>query len=46
VIFVKRSLGPGFAGVGNELFYQENTMMFFADAAQGLEDITEAVRNA
>ena len=46
VIFIKRSLGPGFAGVGNELFYQENTMMYFSDAAQGLEDIAEAVKNA
>jgi proton-translocating NAD(P)+ transhydrogenase subunit beta len=46
VIFIKRSLGPGFAGVGNELFYQDNTMMYFSDAAQGLEDITEAVKNA
>jgi NAD(P) transhydrogenase subunit beta len=46
VIFVKRSLGPGFAGVDNELFYQENTMMYFSDAAQGLQDIAEAVKNA
>jgi H+-translocating NAD(P) transhydrogenase subunit beta len=46
VIFIKRSLGPGFAGVGNELFYQDNTMMYFSDAAQGLEDIAEAVKNA
>ncbi|MDQ3943063.1 MAG: NAD(P)(+) transhydrogenase (Re/Si-specific) subunit beta [Actinomycetota bacterium] len=46
VIFIKRSLGPGFAGVDNELFYQDNTMMYFSDAAQGLEDIAEAVKNA
>src|SRR5215216_6188972 len=46
VIFIKRSLGPGFAGVDNELFYQENTMMFFSDANQGLQDIAEAVKNA
>ena len=46
VIFIKRSLGPGFAGVGNELFYQDNTMMYFSDAAQGLQDIAEAVKNA
>ncbi len=46
VIFVKRSLGPGFAGVDNELFYQDNTMMYFSDAAQGLQDIAEAVKNA
>jgi NAD(P) transhydrogenase subunit beta len=46
VIFVKRSLGPGFAGVDNELFYQDHTWMFFSDANQGLKDIAEAVKNA
>jgi NAD(P) transhydrogenase subunit beta len=46
VIFIKRSLGPGFAGVDNELFYQDNTWMFFSDANQGLQDIAEAVKNA
>jgi len=39
-------LGPGFAGVDNELFYQDNTWMFFSDANQGLHDIAEAVKNA
>ena len=47
VIFVKRSLSPGFAGVDNELFYdQDKTMMLFSDANQGLKDIAEAVKNA
>ena len=46
VVFIKRSLGPGFAGVDNELFYQDNTWMFFSDANQGLHDIAEAVKNA
>ncbi len=46
VVFVKRSLSPGFAGVDNELFYdQEKTMMLFADANEGLQDIAEAVKN-
>ena len=46
VVFVKRSLSPGFAGIDNELFYdQEKTMMLFADAKQGLQDVTEAVRD-
>ena len=46
VVFIKRSLGPGFAGVDNDLFYQDNTWMFFSDANQGLHDIAEAVKNA
>ena len=47
VIFVKRSLSPGFAGVDNKLFYdQDRTMMLFSDANQGLQDIAEAVKNA
>jgi NAD(P) transhydrogenase subunit beta len=46
VVFVKRSLSTGFAGVDNELFYdQEKTMMLFADAKQGLQDVAAAVKN-
>jgi len=47
VIFIKRSLSPGFAGVDNPLFYDtEKTMMLFSDAKQGLQDVNEAVKNA
>ncbi len=46
VIFIKRSLSPGFAGVDNPLFYDtEKTMMLFSDAKQGLQDVNEAVKN-
>jgi H+-translocating NAD(P) transhydrogenase subunit beta len=46
VIFIKRSLSPGFAGVDNPLFYDtEKTMMLFSDAKQGLQDLNESVKN-
>ncbi|MFL6031690.1 MAG: NAD(P)(+) transhydrogenase (Re/Si-specific) subunit beta [Rubrobacteraceae bacterium] len=45
VIFIKRSLSPGFAGVDNPLFYDtEKTMMLFSDAKQGLQDVTSALK--
>ncbi|HEX2152767.1 MAG TPA: NAD(P)(+) transhydrogenase (Re/Si-specific) subunit beta [Acidimicrobiia bacterium] len=46
VVVVKRSLSPGFAGIDNPLFYLENTMMLFADARQGLAEVTAAVKDA
>jgi NAD(P) transhydrogenase subunit beta len=47
VIFIKRSLSPGFAGVDNPLFYDtKKTMMLFSDAKQGLQDLNEAVKNS
>ena len=43
VLFIKRSLGSGYAGVDNELFFRENTMMLFSDAKQMCEDIVKAL---
>ena len=44
VIVMKRSLSPGFAGIDNELFYMDNTLMFFGDAKDSMSDLVREVR--
>ncbi|MGN6275034.1 MAG: NAD(P)(+) transhydrogenase (Re/Si-specific) subunit beta [Solirubrobacterales bacterium] len=45
VIVIKRSLSPGFAGIDNDLFYEPNTSMLFADAKQAAADIASEIGN-
>ena len=44
VIFLKRSMRPGFAGIDNELLYQQNTTLLFGDAKDSLTKVVAALK--
>ncbi|MGH2979663.1 MAG: NAD(P)(+) transhydrogenase (Re/Si-specific) subunit beta [Solirubrobacterales bacterium] len=46
VVVLKRSMNPGFAGIENELYYQEQTTMLFGDAKDSVAKLVGEVRNA
>ena len=45
VVFLKRSMRPGFAGIGNELMYDPKTTLMFGDAKDSLTKLVAAVKN-
>jgi NAD(P) transhydrogenase subunit beta len=44
VIFMKRSMRPGFAGIENELLFEPTTTLFFGDAKESLGKLLNAVK--
>jgi H+-translocating NAD(P) transhydrogenase subunit beta len=46
IVFMKRSMRPGFAGIDNELMYDPKTIMFFGDAKDSLTKLVQAVKAA
>ena len=45
VVFLKRSMRPGFAGIENEILYDQKTMLLFGDAKDSLNKVVSALKN-
>ena len=45
VVFLKRSMRPGFAGIDNELLYRANTTLLFGDAKESLTKVVAALKS-
>jgi len=43
IMVIKRSMSTGYAGLDNDLFYMDKTMMVFGDAKKVVEDMTKAI---
>ena len=46
VMVIKRGMSPGFAGIDNELYYMENTLMLFGDAKAFVSSLVKEVNGA
>lgn len=46
IVFLKRSMRPGFAGIDNELLFDDKTTLLFGDAKDTLTKLVSAVKNA
>ena len=44
IVVLKRSMNPGFAGLDNDIFYNEKTIMFFGDAKDSIDSLTKSFK--